>query len=81
MAPELLLVVFWLLVATVVLLAYEMHESLKPTYCEHCAHCAAVREAEAEARTSAVRETWKRPEGRPPFSWRDRDDDTPHDGD
>ncbi len=81
MAPEVVLVVFWLLVATVVLLAYEMHESLKPHYCEHCAHCAALKEAAEESARAMVRDTWRRPDAPPPFSWRDRDDDSPHDPD
>ena len=73
MSPELVQVVFWLLVALVVILAYDMHQALKPTYCEHCAHCAALREAEQEQK-AAVQEAWKHPDSRP-FSWRDRDDD------
>jgi hypothetical protein len=70
MSPEVIQIVFWLLVATVVMVAFELHESLKPSYCEHCAHCQALQEAEAERRRE-LHDAFKRNQ---PISW-DRDDD------
>lgn len=69
MNPEILQIVFWLLVATTGLIVYELHESLKPPYCEHCAHCQALKEMERERRRS---ESQSLGNG---FTWHNRDDD------
>ncbi len=68
MSPELLQVLFWLLIATVGLVIYELREATKPPFCEHCAHCHALREQERQrqAEPQPVRHD---------YSWRDRDDD------
>ncbi len=70
MNPALLQVVFWLLIATVGLVVYELRESTKPPYCEHCAHCHAMRELEKQRHET--------PPVRQEISWRDHDDDDRH---
>lgn len=68
MNPEIIQVAFWFLVAAVVIVAYELNQSLKPHYCEQCAHCQALREDDRRRRAEA-RESMR------PYGWRDREDD------
>ncbi len=75
MSPEAIQILFWLLVTTIVMLAYELHESTKPVYCERCAHCQALKEQERQRRAE-FRDAFGR-QGQP-FTWRDRDDDQKH---
>lgn len=68
MSPEILQVVFWLLLATIGLVVYELHESTKAPYCERCAHCQAVREEERQRRKESQALGSQ-------LTWHDRDDE------
>lgn len=62
-------VLFWVFLFGLVVMGYELTESLKPPVCRQCAHCQAIKEEERR-RQAELRETFGRQ-----YGMRDVDDD------